>query len=267
MFPSYHTFTSTIRTRLSEAWADTASTDISISPRATGLIGNSAEADTWLPNVSFWAFTTLISPLFAKTNSKASLCANSRMTYGDRQMGAQLSKQTQREIHMASLFLLEDTDQSQSNLCRIFHTAFLHTSMSCSKWLMRFTSSTISSPLMRYDGTSRDKEKSLDTLSCVWECVNQLKSKRALLIVWGSVHNVLPPLSLLLPHILLLHVRWGCISLKDKLCFMNIPIHVYRYLDFFIYFAMLHRRFLEFKSVLQVKCKTKYTFNVSVQPG
>lgn len=46
MFPSYRTFTFTIQTRLSEASADTASTDISISPRATGLIGNSAEADT-----------------------------------------------------------------------------------------------------------------------------------------------------------------------------------------------------------------------------
>lgn len=45
------------------------------------------------------------------------------------------------------------------------HSVF-HTSMSCSKWLTMFTSSTISSPLMRCDGASKDKEKSLDTLNC-----------------------------------------------------------------------------------------------------
>lgn len=42
----------------------------------------------------------------------------------------------------------------------------LHTSMSCSKWLVVFTSNTISSPLMRRGGTARDKEKSLVTVSC-----------------------------------------------------------------------------------------------------
>lgn len=56
---------------------------------------------------------------------------------------------------------------------------------------------------------------------CVRESVNQLKSNRALLIVGGSVNNVLPPLTLLLTCILL-HIRRGCISLKEKLCFMYI---------------------------------------------
>lgn len=65
--------------------------------------------------------------------------------------------------------LSEDTDNSP---VREFLSAeyssnvLLHTSMSRSKWLMMFTSITNSSPLMRYDGTSRDKEKSLDTVNC-----------------------------------------------------------------------------------------------------
>lgn len=49
----------------------------------------------------------------------------------------------------------------------------LHTSISCSKWLMIFTSNTICSPLMRSDGTPKDKEKSLETVSCRWNNISE----------------------------------------------------------------------------------------------
>lgn len=84
IFASNCTFTKNLQTRVSEVSADTAYTVISISPRATGLIGNMAGAETYFCRLSFWAFITETFPLFPKTNWKALLCASKTMTCGEK---------------------------------------------------------------------------------------------------------------------------------------------------------------------------------------
>lgn len=109
-----YTLTRTILTMASEAKEEVAVTEMGISPRTKGMMGNRMVIPSWLPTDT-WRVLAIVSPsLSAKTNWKESLSATITMTWQQKMRAPQ--RESTRPDHVKGIAKPQNVRGNKSSL-------------------------------------------------------------------------------------------------------------------------------------------------------